>query len=259
MLLELLKYQISNIFRNKWIFIYAGIFFILTESLYQFSTDSTKVFISLMNVILITLPLVSIIYGTQYVYNSREFTEVLLSQPIDRRKIFLSSYLASVIAISGAFIIGCGIPLTIHEIRNDLTYPLILLLTGGLLSSIFISIAFLIAYKYDDKAKGLGLSLILWFVLAILYDGIFLFIMFSLRDYPMEYPAIIMSIFNPTDLARLIFMLKLDISALMGYTGAIFKKFFGSYTGMIISSVSLIIWLFIPVLLSGKLFAKKDF
>jgi len=54
-------------------------------------------------------------------------------------------------------------------------------------------------------------------------------------------------------------MLQLDISALMGYTGAVFNKFFGNNSGMIISISALTAWTVIPVFLILKKSSKKDF
>ena len=255
----LLKYELRNIFRNKWVFGYLIFFLLLTELLYSFSPDSTKVFISLMNVMLIAIPLVGIIYGTQYIYNSREFIQMLLSQPVDRKRIFFSSYIASLIAISGSFVLGTGIPLIIHEYNHELLYSFYLISSGALLSSVFLSLAFLIAYKFDDKAKGLIVALIFWFVLSILYDGILLTVLYTFRDFPLEYPALLMSIINPNDLARMLLVLNLDISALMGYTGAIYRDFFGTGTGIIISFIVLLFWIAVPLYLSLRTFLKKDF
>jgi hypothetical protein len=49
---------------------------------------------------------------------------------------------------------------------------------------------------------------------------------------------------NPIDLSRILILLKLDISALFGYTGATFKMFLGSSLGMIIAFAML--WIIIP-------------
>jgi Cu-processing system permease protein len=45
----------------------------------------------------------------------------------------------------------------------------------------------------------------------------------------------------------------------MGYTGAVFERFFGGAFGVIISSVFLLLWMIIPLILSTKYFQKKDF
>ena len=70
---------------------------------------------------------------------------------------------------------------------------------------------------------------------------------------------IIMSIINPIDLARILFLIEFNISALMGYTGAVFERFFGDFVGVIISTFFLLLWVIIPLFLSTRFFQKKDF
>ena len=69
---------------------------------------------------------------------------------------------------------------------------------------------------------------------------------------------IIVSMLNPIDLCRIMILLKMDISAMMGYTGAIFKDFFGTNLGIIISFSVLLMWILAPLALSLKKFNTKD-
>jgi Cu-processing system permease protein len=64
---------------------------------------------------------------------------------------------------------------------------------------------------------------------------------------------------NPIDLSRTLILLKLDISALLGYTGAVFKQFFGTNFGLIISLIMLTLWVIFPVLRIVFKAKKKDF
>ncbi len=259
MLKTLIIFEFKNLFKAKWLFAYLGFYFVLTESLYYFSNESVKVFISLLNIVLIVMPLVSIIYGVQHFYNSREYLQFLLAQPIERKNIFISNYISSFVATVGCFLVGTGLPLLAHEINNDLALATVLLLSGTLLGGIFLSIGYYIANFFDDKAKGLGVAIITWFFLCFLYDGLMLGILYIFSDYPIEVPALILSMLNPNDLARILITLLLDISAMMGYTGAVYKNILGTKTGMIISIVMMLIWFIIPLYLSIRKFNKKDF
>jgi len=64
--------------------------------------------------------------------------------------------------------------------------------------------------------------------------------------------------FSPIDLARIQILLHLDVSAMMGYTGAIFKDFFGTSIGLVVSFVLLCLWVIIPFFISLKKFRTKD-
>jgi Cu-processing system permease protein len=51
----------------------------------------------------------------------------------------------------------------------------------------------------------------------------------------------------------------LDISALLGYTGALFRQFFGTGTGFLISMGMLVLWTLLPLWRLVYISKKKDF
>ena len=63
---------------------------------------------------------------------------------------------------------------------------------------------------------------------------------------------------SPIDLARIQILLHLDVSAMMGHTGAIFKDFFGTSLGLIVSFLLLCLWAIVPFFISLKRFRTKD-
>jgi Cu-processing system permease protein len=54
-------------------------------------------------------------------------------------------------------------------------------------------------------------------------------------------------------------LLRFDISALMGYTGAVFQRFFGGTAGASLSAMMLGLWIAAPVALGLRAFRRKDF
>ena len=68
-----------------------------------------------------------------------------------------------------------------------------------------------------------------------------------------------MTILNPIDLARILILFQLDVSAMMGYTGALLQKFLGSGLGSVVILSSLFFWIVIPFFALMKLAKKKDF
>ncbi len=127
------------------------------------------------------------------------------------------------------------------------------------LTLIFTALAFIIALSNENKIKGFGYAILLWLFLAVIYDGLFLMSLVFFEDYPLDKFSLISTMFNPIDLSRVLILLKLDISALLGYTGAVFQKFFGTNFGLIISSVVLSLWVIIPAYLIKVKSNKKDF
>jgi Cu-processing system permease protein len=217
--------------------------------------NSSKAMLSLMTIVLIVVPLISLVFSTIHYYNSYEFIELMLSQPMSRTKILLSEFAGVSLSLGGAFLIGAGIPVLIYSF--DAT-GISMLFTGFALTMIFSSIAFLASVRSRDKARGIGAALLLWFYFALIYDGIILLILFSFSDYPLEKLTLVLSSLNPIDLGRIFIMLKMDVSALMGYTGALYKEFFGSLTGTLYTIVILVVWMVVPVSLALKAFKTKD-
>lgn len=260
-LFKIIRYQIHDISRSLWLIIYTLFFLITGYGLTTFSSDAPKVLVSMMNITLIIIPLVSIIFGTIYHYNNKDYIILMLSQPIKRNTLFFGLYLGLVIPLVSSFFIGTLIPLLFSKInlKDHFEVLIYLFVSGFFQTAIFVSIAFLITSYNENRMLGLGLSIFVWLCFAILYDGLLLVFIQYFNDYPLEKILIGFSIFNPVDLARILIILKLDVAALMGYTGAVFQKFFNTGLGILISIVSLIIWTFVPLIIGNSKFSKKDF
>jgi Cu-processing system permease protein len=254
-MMKIVKYVLVDLLRNKIILFYT--LFLLTISLSVFSLEdnTAKSLVSLLNIVLIIVPLISIVFSTIYTYNSFEFIELLVSQPLRRNTIWLSVFSGLAMSLSLAFFVGVGVPIIIYEPSSR---GLIMLLMGLALSVIFVAVALLSAVLTRDKAKGIGLSILLWLYFALIYDALVLFILFQFSDYPLEKAMVALSCLNPIDLGRIMVLIKMDVSALMGYTGAVFRLFFDTSQGLVIASLILISWMVIPTIISIKVFSRKD-
>ncbi|MEI7628550.1 MAG: ABC transporter permease subunit [Bacteroidota bacterium] len=252
---KVIKYVIIDILRNKIMLAYTAFLLVLSFSIFSLEDNSAKGLLGLLNIILIIVPLVSIVFSTIYVYNSSEFIELLVSQPLKRKTIWMSLFTGLTSSMVLAFIVGVGIPILIYQ--SDIT-GMMMMVIGILLSVIFVAIAMLAAVKTRDKAKGIGIAVLLWLYFSLLFDGFVLFLVFQFSDYPVEKLMVAVSMLNPLDLARIMILLKMDISALMGYTGAVFKDFFGTGMGLTLSFSVLVCWTIIPIWFSIRKFKTKD-
>ncbi|GAB4292489.1 MAG: ABC transporter permease [Ignavibacteriaceae bacterium] len=258
--LKIMNFELSNVYRSKWVLFYFLFFASVSYILFSFENESGKAFISLFNIVIFLVPLVSIIFGAMYFYNSREYIEMILCQPIKRASLYSGLYLGIVIPLSTCLAAGIAFGYILHGFNTEsLSSFILLLFEGTILTFIFIAIAYLIASKMTDKVKGFGIAIFTWLILAVVYDGLILLLVFLFSDYPVEKGVIVFSILNPVDLARTIYLVQYNLSALMGYTGAAFQKFFGAFTGTAVSVVSLLIWVLLPFIFGIRAFGKKDF
>jgi Cu-processing system permease protein len=259
--IKIVKYQLQDVLRSKWVLFYGLFFLVATDALFRFGGSGERVVLSLMNVVLIVIPLVAIVLGAMYLYNSREYIELLLSQPIQRRSLFFGLYAGLTLPLVLAFVAGVGLPFLYHgALYEPGGGPLALMLaTGSLLTVIFVALSFGIALATEDRIKGLGLALVVWMFFSVIYNGLVLLVIQMFSEYPLQHPVIAMSLLNPIDLGRIVLLLNLDVSAMMGFTGAVFQRFFGSGTGQAISLAAMLAWLAVPLFLGHRAFLRKNF
>lgn len=258
---KVLGYQLRDIVRNRWMIAYAVILLTLTETLFQLGGDGTRVVLSLLNVVLILVPLVALTFGTLHLYNAREFIELLLAQPVGRGELFAGLWGGVALPLAGALNLGVGLPFLAHSAaaRISIGSVLMLLVTGTMLTAVFTALAFLIALKFEDRARGFGAALLVWLVCAVLYDGVVLIVTTLFADYPLEVPLLGLTVLNPLDLGRVMLLLDLDLSALMGYTGAVFQRILGTPLGLAVAAIALLGWVTVPLKLAARRFGRKDF
>jgi Cu-processing system permease protein len=259
--IKVLKHEINNLRRSRWIIGYVLLLLGLSDALLRFGGGGPRAVISLLNVVLILVPLLSVVFGTMYLYGAREFIELLLAQPVRRSALFLGLYGGLALPLSVAFILGVGLPFIWGRGGEAGSFgPLaMLLLTGTLLTCAFTAIAFLISLLFEDRAKGLGVAILVWLGATALYDAGLVFIATAFADYPLERPLLVLTLFNPVDLGRVLLLLQADKAALMGYTGAVFEAFFGSALGVILAGSALVAWTAMPFGLGLLRFRAKDF
>jgi len=260
-MLKILKYSFYDLVRSRWSYVYFLFYLLLGVVLLFLNNDLSKAVITLMNVIIILVPLIGTIFGVMYYYNSREFTELLLAQPVKRSSIFLGQYFGVATSLTMSLVIGLGVPFIFYGIFNSSAIWdfSLLLVTGAFLTFIFTALAFVIALSNENRIKGFGYAILLWLFMAVIYDGIFLMSLLYFEEYPLDKFSLLATMLNPIDLSRVLILLKLDISALLGYTGAVFQKFFGTNFGLLLSLALLMVWVLAPTFFIWRIAKRKDF
>ena len=257
---SVLAFQARDVARSRWLFAYALFFAAATEGLLRFTAGDVKTMLGLVNVVLLVVPLATIVFGVTYLHAAREFIELLLAQPVARRGLFGGLYLGLALPLASAAVAGMGLPFLFHGVEVGARSTLAMLLAVAvLLTAIFAALAFWIALRSDDRLRGLGTAIAVWLAMAIVYDGAVLFILAVFADYPLERATLAMTLANPVDLARVLLLLQLDVSALMGYTGAVFQRFFAGALGTVVALIALTLWTGVPLAIAGRAFQRKDF
>lgn len=254
-MLRITKYVWADILQNRVILAYTVFLLAVSVALFSFDSNPAKGLMSLLTIVLMVVPLISIIFTTIHFYNSYEFIELLLAQPIRRSHLLMSEYLGVASSLMTAFLLGVGLPVALFAATPT---GLVLVISGLALTLIFVSLACWASVVTRDKAKGIGVTLLLWFYFALLYDGLVLTILFAFSEYPLEKAMLLLTTLNPVDLARILVLLQMDTSALMGYTGALYEEFFGSIFGTTYAAGVLLVWALLPVWMALRVFRRKD-
>ena len=251
--------QLKNVARSRWVIGYGLLLLLCTGLLLRFGGTGDRALLSLLNVVLLLLPLVSVMFGVLYVHNAREFIELLLAQPVGRGSLYTGLFFGVVTPLVLAFLLGVGTPLLLQGGTPEYFGRCALLLGAGTLLTIaFTALAVAVAVRFEDRARALGMALLVWLVAALVYDGLLLFVATTFGEYPLETPLLVMVFLNPVDLARVALLMSFDVSALMGYTGAVYEKFFGT-GGMALALLMLLVSGAVPFLLGRRWFLRKDF
>lgn len=251
----IMKYVTVDLLRNKVVLVYAVVLAALSFSVLSIDSNSSKGLLSLLNITLLFVPLISVLFSTIYFFNSIEFIELLLAQPVKRTKVLLAEYAGLSMSLSLAYLLGIGVPVLIMAPNIA---ALTLLVSGLLLTMVFSAIALLIFVLFKDKTKGIGAAIVSALFFTLLFDGLLLMFIYSFGDYPIDKPILGMVALNPVDLARILMLLQLDVAVLMGYSGALFKKFLGTGFGSIYAIVCMLLWIVLPLLWSVRVFRRKD-
>lgn len=257
---SIFKFVFLDNLRSLWAVAYMLFFALASYALIYFTGSFTRSVVSIMNIVILIVPLVSTMMTGMYYFNKTDFLYLLLAQPVKRSHTFLGMYWGIAITLCLAAMLGLGAGIFLAAPQTaGLPVLFNLIVTAALLSLIFSSLALFISVSSRDKLKGIGMALFVWLFMAVVYDGLMLMYFVVFSEYPIEQHAIILSLFNPIDLSRIFIMLQLDVSALMGYSGAVFQKFFGTRTGQAFSFMALMLWIILPMFGFVIKARKKDY
>ena len=257
---RVLSSQLRNVIRSRWMVGHTVLLLGVTILLLRFGGSGARALLSLVNLVLLLVPLVSVVFGTLYVYNAREFIELLLAQPVKRGAVYLGLFGGLAIPQVATLLVGVGGPLALQAVREPaIVRPLVMLLGVGIcLTLVFTAFALCVAVLVDERSRGFGVALLVWLGCTVIYDGLILLVVTLFRDYPLETPVLILTFLNPVDLARVVLLLTFDVAILMGYTGTLFAEMFGTGLGIAVAFGVLLGCAAVPLMAGFRWFGRTE-
>lgn len=255
---------------TRWLFAFTGLFAAMVLGVSYFGLVQSgevgfqgfaRVTLSLLNLVLFTVPLTGLVLGVGSVAGSAETLPLLLAQPVGRLEVLAGKYLGLVAALGAAQALGFGAGGLIvalqagpEQIRGFVVLTAVSLVLGSLSLAAALALASILA----DRVKALAAAIFLWLVLVVAYDLAVLGATALLRGLPLQsvlFPALLL---NPVDLSRVLVTLAVGSGALFGPTSAVLVKFLGGPGGAALGFAALLVQTTVPLIVAARVFGRRD-
>lgn len=266
------RYELVLAVRSRWLQIFAVVFgglaLAVAGSGYILSgghgvQDFSRTAISLVQLVLLLVPLAALVFGALALTSERGAAELLYSQPVGRGRVLLGRVLGVWIALASAQLVGFGLAGLALQSQAGLAgvgqYG-VMTLVSVVLTGIFLSIAALLASRnVGRRTRVLAQALVVWFVAVVLFDIVALGAASLLRSGSASRLLIWSTLINPVDAARTGALLAIEGTSAFGAASLALLRFTGGMAGAAGAViVSLLIWLIAPFGLAVRSLTRAD-
>lgn len=258
--------------RSRWTQIFAGVFACLSLAVaasgYILSgghgvQDFSRTAVSLVQLVLLLVPLTALVIGVLSLAPERGASELLFSQPVSRKSILLGRLLGLFQALAGAQAIGfgaAGIVVFSQAGQQGIGGFLLLVLGSLVMTVVFLGIAAAVASgSTGRRSRPLAIALVIWFVAVVLYDVAALGVASLLPSGSASRLLILAVVLNPVDAVRTGTLLGIQGTAAFGAASLAFLRFTrGAANAAWLLSFSLLLWMVLPAALAVRRLKKAD-
>ena len=249
--------------RSRWTQIFAAVFaglaLAVASSGYVLSgghgvQDFARTAASLLQLVLLLVPLTSILIGVLSLAPDQGAAEILFAQPISRRTILLGKLLGLFQALVAAQALGfgaAGLVIFSQSGGDGLAGFLILFAASMALTAVFLGLAALLAATAIGRrrTRALALALVVWFVAVVLFDVIALGLASLLPSGPASRVLIVGVLVNPVDAVRTAALLGIEGTGAFGAGSLALLRFTrGAWGAAALLALSLGVWIVAPTL-----------
>jgi Cu-processing system permease protein len=259
--------------RSRWtqIFalVFAGLALAVASSGYVLSgghgvQDFARTAASLVQLVLLLVPLTSLLIGVLSLAPERGAAELLFSQPVSRRTILLGKVLGLFEALVAAQALGfgaAGVVIFSQSGSEGLGGFLLVFAGSAVLTAIFLGLAAHLgaAAIGRRRTRALALALVVWFVAVVLFDVAALGLASLLPSGPASRVLIVAVLVNPVDAVRTAALLGIEGAAAFGSASLAFLRFTkGPWGASALLALSLSLWIAAPFLAAIRRLRKAD-
>lgn len=266
------RYELVLAVRSRWLQLFAVVFAALALAVsgagYILSgghgvQDFSRTAVSLVQIVLLLVPLAALVFGGLALTPERGAAELLYSQPVSRGAILLGRMFGVWLALAAAEAIGFGMAGVFMQYQagpDGLARYGALVLTAVAITGVFLAIATLLAsLNAGRRTRVLAAALVVWFITVVMFDVAVLGIASLLRSGSASRLLITATLINPVDAARTGSLLAIEGTAAFGAASLALLRFTGG-TGMAAALVamSLVAWLIAPLVMAMRALSRAD-
>jgi Cu-processing system permease protein len=259
--------------RSRWTQVFAAVFAALAlgvaASGYILSggsgvQDFARTATSLVQLVLLLVPLTAVVMGVLALASDRGAAEILFSQPVPRAVILIGRLLGLLAALASAQAVGFGLAGLVLYMRaggEGVGGFLLIGLASVVLTAVFLALAALVSASHvgGRRVRALAIALVVWFVLLVLADLAALGIASTLRSGAASRVLIATTIANPVDAVRAGTLLAIEGTGAFGAASLAFLRFTRGPLGAgLLLAASLVVWIVLPVALAARRLARAD-
>lgn len=225
--------------------------------------DFARTAVSLVQLVLLLVPLVALLTAVLALTPDRGAAELLYSQPVARHQILAGTLLGLFEALAAAQMIGFGAAgaAIFSQAGSDGIVGFLVLVLGSLaLTAVFLGLGALVACtNLGRRSRALSLALVVWFLAVVLFDVAALGLASMLRSGTASRVLIAAVVINPVDAVRTGTLLAIEGDAAFGAASlAFFRVLGGSTAAALTLGVSVATWIVAPVVLAGRALHRAD-
>jgi Cu-processing system permease protein len=255
---------------TRWLFVFTALFALLVLGLSYFGLAQSRevgfqgfarVTLSLMNLVLVIVPLTGLMLGVTGIAGGGESLSLLLAQPVSRGEVLAGKFLGLAAALGVAQALGFGgggVVVALNGGASQVSGFLVLTLLSLVLGWVTLAAAICIAALWPDRLRAMSIALMLWLLMVIAYDLVVLGATTLLSGLPLQsvlFPALIV---NPVDLVRVLTTLAVGSGALFGPTSAVLMRMFGTTAGVALGLAVLLVEGAVPLIVAARVFRRRD-
>ncbi len=259
--------------RSRWTQIFAVVFGLLACGVsgagYVLSgghgvQDFARSAVSLVQLVLLLVPLTALVIGVLSLAPERGAAELLFSQPVARRTILLGKLLGLFQALAAAQAVGFGLAgaLVYGQSGSEGLGGFLMLVAASLVTTaVFLGLAALLSAGAVGRrrARALALALVVWFVAVALFDLAALGAASLLPSGLASRVLMVSVIVNPVGAVRTGALLGIEGTGAFGAASLALLRFTRGAGGVgVVLGLSLLFWLVAPTALAVRRIERAD-